>query len=147
MIENHYIFSRSKAEKNLINYLDRFAIGFILVFPILIILSGFSVENAIHVGLYYAIIMLPIIYLYRLYHQSFAYRIIFDFNQNIVVFDMFRNKGTISANTNEIDRIAINYFITFFVNDKKIKYKYRDPKGKELAEFLKRRLKTKVDNM
>ena len=145
MIERQYIFSRSKAEKNLVNYLDRFAIGFIFIFPILIIFLGFSPEKALYVGFYYAIVMLPIIYIYRLYHQSFAYRIIFDFNQNLVVFDMLRNKGSISAKTSEIDRIVINYFITFFIKDKKIKYKYKDPKGKELAEFLKGRLKTKVD--
>lgn len=147
MIENHYIFSRSKAEINLINYLDRFAIGFILVFPMLIILFGFPIEKAIYVGFYYAIIMFPIIYLYRIYHQSFAYRITFDFNNNIVIFDMLRNKGIINAKTSEIDRIAINYSITFFVKDKKIKYKYRDPKGKQLAEFLKEKLKTKVDDI
>ena len=146
MIENHYIFSRSKGEKNLINYLDRFAIGFILVFPMLIILFGFSVEKAIFIGLFYALVMFPLIYIYRLHHQNFAYRISFDFNKNTVFFDMLRNKGTISAKTSEIDRIVIKYFITFFVKDKKIKYKYRDPKGKELAEFLKRRLKTKIDN-
>lgn len=147
MIEGHYIFSRSEAEKKLINYLDRFVIGFILIFPILIILLGFSLEKAIHVGFYYATVMLPIVYLYRLYHQNFAYRIHFDLNQNMVVFYMFRNKGKITANTSEIDRIAISYFITFFVKDKKIKYKYRDQKGKELAEFLKERLKTKIHDV
>jgi hypothetical protein len=144
MIENNYIFSRSKAEKNLVNYLDLFAIVFILIFPILIILFGFSLEKAMYVGVFYAIVMIPIIYLYRIYHQTFAYRITFDFNQNVVIFDMLRNKGTISAKASEIDRIAINHFITFFVKDKKIKYKYRDKKGKELTEFIKERLKTKL---
>jgi len=144
MIENNYIFSRSQAEKNLVNYLDLFAIVFILIFPILIILFGFSLEKAMYVGVFYAIVMIPIIYLYRIYHQTFAYRITFDFNQNVVIFDMLRNKGTISAKASEIDRIAINHFIAFFVKDKKIKYKYRDKKGKELAEFIKERLKTKL---
>ena len=144
MIENNYIFSRSKAEKNLVNYLDLFAIVFILIFPILIILFGFSLEKAMYVGVFYAIVMIPIIYLYRIYHQTFAYRITFDFNQNVVIFDMLRHKGTISAKASEIDRIAINHFITFFVKDKKIKYKYRDKKGKELTEFIKERLKTKL---
>ena len=59
---------------------------------------------------------------------------------------MLRNKGTISAKTSEIDRIVIKYFITFFVKDKKIKYKYRDQKGKELAEFLKEKLIAQIED-
>ena len=145
MIEKHCTFSRSKAEKKLINNLDRFAIGFIFIFPILIFFFGFPVEKAIYVGFYYALVMLPIIVIYSLHHQKFAYQITFDFNKNIVVFHMLRNKGEISVKTSEIDRISINYFINFFVKNKKIKYKYRDQKGKELAEFLIGRFKAKVD--
>lgn len=147
MIKKHYIFSRSKAEKFLVNYLDRFAIGFILIFPILIILFGFPVEKAIYVGLCYAFVMLPIIVIYRLHHQKFAYQITFNFDKNIVIFDMLRNKGETSVNTSEIDRIAINHFITFYVKDKRIKYKHRDQKGKELANILKERFKANVENI
>lgn len=147
MIEKLYEFSRSKAEKNLINYLDRFAICFIFIFPMLIILLDFPFEKAIYVGLFYALVMFPIIYIYRLHHQNFAYRITFDLNKNAVFFDMLRKKGTIIAKTDEIDKIVIKYFITFFVRDKKIKFKYRDRKGKELAEFLKERLKAKVEDL
>ena len=147
MIEKHYTFSRPKAEKILINYLDRFAIGFIFIFPILIILFGFPVEKAIYVGFCYALVLLPIIVIYRLYHQRFAYQITFDFDKNVVVFDMLRNKGATSINTGEIDRIAINHFITFYVKDKKIKYKHRDQKGKDLANFLKERFKANIENV
>jgi len=146
MLEKHYEFSRSNSEKNLINYLDRFALCFIFIFPILIILLDFPVEKATYVGIFYALVMLPLIYIYRIHHRNFAYRITFDFNKNTVFFDMLRNKGTISAKTSDIDKIVIKYFITFFVKDKKIKYKYRDQKGKELAKFLKEKLKAKVED-
>ena len=39
------VFSISKTEKNLINYLDWFAIGFIPLFPFLIIMFGFPGEK------------------------------------------------------------------------------------------------------
>jgi len=136
--KREYIFSSRNSLRWYINNLEWINIIGIFIIIIMILVSTYDKKSNHEIILVITLISLFILfitYLIIYYFKKFAYLIIFNLNDNIIYFYMFRNLGKIKLSTYEIKKIVVGYSICFYLNDKIIKYKTHGPKD-ELIHFL-----------
>lgn len=138
---NIHIFSHSKLDIFVGKYLNIFVVaGWI---TILILETFWGATKFSNFKIQYPNIsinlLLPLFFsLSLLFYFSlikFAYQVVFDFDNKLIIFSLYRKNRSISFNLNELKVIRINWFIIFVFNDgKTIWYK----SDETFIRFLKR---------
>ena len=131
-----FVFSKPKIVKYFMDYAEWLLIGLIfLIFFAGLTSNNLAVSRVIYGTLFFGIILTLITVLVVFYHKKTAYKIIFDFKNDTVYFHMTRKQGVLAKRISNIEKIIINFRITFLVNGQKIKYQEDNIKN-ELSAFL-----------
>lgn len=129
-----FVFSRPKSERYFIDYADKVGLFIIVVLYLAGIINGIAIKNA--VGWFGTLpFILLIIFLYNPLFRRLAYRISIDSERNEFTFFMFRKRGSLSVNGQDISKIYVNFFITFFFENHKVLYTGVD--DNQLLDILK----------
>jgi hypothetical protein len=115
------VFSRPKSEKYFIDYADKLGLLVIIVLYMAGMINGIAFQNAR--GWFGTLpFILLIIFLYNPVFRRFAFRISIDPERDEYTFTMFRKKGSLSVKGQDIKKIYVNFFITFFFENHKVLY-------------------------
>jgi hypothetical protein len=118
---NNLVFSRPKSERYFIDYADKVGLVIIVGLYLAGIIDGIAIQNAL--GWFGTLpFILLIIFLYNPVFRRFAYRISIDTEKNEYTFFMFRKKGAFAVKQENLTKIYVNFFITFYFEGKKIIY-------------------------
>ncbi len=115
------VFSRPKSERYFIDYADKVALLTIVVLYVAGIINGIAIENAFRWFGTLPFILLMIL-LYDPLFRRFAYSVSVDLERNEYTFVMFRKRGSFTIKGHEVGRIYLNFFITFYLEGKKVLY-------------------------
>lgn len=117
--KNLYIFSRSNLERHIINYIDK--VGFLVLLVALIaeIIFGQPLEQPFR-WFTTLLFLLALLYTFGRIFRRFAYKISFNIDKNEFTFSMLRKRGTFVVKQDNITKIHVNFFITFYFEGKKI---------------------------
>jgi len=131
-----YIFSKDSFFKFFVNNAEWIAISAIIIIPTIGLLSDeISNERAISGAVFVALVLFVIYFVFISIYKQFAYKIVFDFKNNKASFYMLRKQGVINVNLSDIEKVIINYRITFYLKNKRIKY-HEDGINDKLIAFL-----------
>lgn len=134
--KGRYIFSKDKFFKIFVNNAEWIAISVIIIIPTIGLLSDeISNERAVGGTVFVAFVLFVIYFVFISIYKQFAYKIIFDFQNNMASFYMLRKQGMINVNLSDIEKVIINYRITFCLKNKRIKY-HEDGINDKLIAFL-----------
>lgn len=126
------MISHNSVDKKIIIYLYKF--GFVgIIIMCAIILFDKSVVNTINIwGI--VLIILLVWLKFGSYLKKSAYKITINLDENEIQFFMMKNEQNITQNINEITKVRINLYITFYFDDQKVVY--NDARNLKLIENL-----------
>jgi hypothetical protein len=131
--ENLVVFSQPKSGVIVINNFDKFGlVGTIIV----LLIVYFNLATPKYPILSYILAFIPLFasVIVVIFSSNFAYKISFDLNKNEVCFFMFRKKGTVTLCIEDIEKVNLNVYITFYANKRIIKY--NEVVNKEIVRLI-----------
>ncbi len=124
-------FSRSKFELYIVRY------GLLIAFPISCIAVAWGGGYPLSIKHAELIILLSFFYLpigliTSLLSRKFIYKVVVDNNKNEIALHLFKKNRIEKKKISEIQTISINFYVTFFFNNKKLVFK-----GEGVSELIK----------
>jgi hypothetical protein len=129
-------FSQSKLQRLIANHIDKFIWGCIFFIMVFAILRVFRVGFLSTYAIIILILLLILPYVFTKLQRKFAYKIIINFDSQVLQLFMHRSGEAITADFNEIENIRVNGYIIFVLKNKKVFY--NDLQNIELFNCLNR---------